>query len=128
MNLTEQYPSRLARQLLGFPRSLLFRTPPTRPTYGRRCCACSLTKEYITNQPEVPAPASQIAAPGLLHFRYRRTFCPASAPARPSSFRTGALCKATMPVRRATSSTERPDDCRARGPSEDGLRRGLELL
>ena len=27
MNLTEQYPSRRVRQLLGFPRSLLFRTP-----------------------------------------------------------------------------------------------------
>ena len=27
MNLTEQYPSRRVRQLLGFPRSLLYRTP-----------------------------------------------------------------------------------------------------
>jgi hypothetical protein len=27
MNLTEQYPSRLVRHLLGFPRSLLYRTP-----------------------------------------------------------------------------------------------------
>jgi hypothetical protein len=27
MNLMEQYPSRLFRQLLGFPRSLLYRTP-----------------------------------------------------------------------------------------------------
>jgi hypothetical protein len=27
MNLTEQYPSRRVRHLLGFPRSLLYRTP-----------------------------------------------------------------------------------------------------
>jgi hypothetical protein len=27
MNLSEQYPSRRVRQLLGFPRSLLYRTP-----------------------------------------------------------------------------------------------------
>jgi hypothetical protein len=27
MNLTEQYPSRRVGQLLGFPRSLLYRTP-----------------------------------------------------------------------------------------------------
>jgi hypothetical protein len=27
MNSTEQYPSRLVRHLLGFPRSLIYRTP-----------------------------------------------------------------------------------------------------
>ena len=75
MNLTEPYPSRRVRQLLGLPPDCCSAPQPMRPTYGRCCCACSLTGEFITNQRELLGPASQIAAPGLLHFRHRRTFC-----------------------------------------------------
>src|SRR5262249_24483054 len=35
------------------------RPRPTKPTCGRRCCAWSPTLKYITNQRELPAPASR---------------------------------------------------------------------
>jgi hypothetical protein len=75
MNLTEQYLSRPVRQLLGFPSRVLYCTPADAADYRRRSYACSLTKEFIKNQRELSAPASQIAASGLLHFRHLRTFC-----------------------------------------------------
>ena len=75
MNVPERYLSRRFRQLLGLPRSLLFRTPADAADLRAALLRLFADEEYITNQRELPAPASQIAAPGLLHFRHRRTLC-----------------------------------------------------
>jgi hypothetical protein len=59
MNLTEQYPSRRVRHLLGFPRSLLYRTPADAADPRAALLRLFADEEYITNQRELPAPASQ---------------------------------------------------------------------
>ena len=58
MNLTEQYPSDGSSSCSASRATCCSAPQPMRPTYGRCCCAYSLTGKLITNQRELLGPAS----------------------------------------------------------------------
>jgi len=108
MNLTEQCPGRRVRQLLGFPRSLLFRTPAD--AADLRAALLRLfagVRFYHESTPAVSAGqpnrrSGAFALPSPPVFLLDLSACSAVVVAN------GCIMRATMPVRRAASSTERP--------------------
>ena len=108
MNLTEQYPSRRVRHLLGFPRSLLYRTPADASDL-RAALLRLFADERVYRKSTRAASAGQpnrrsgaFALPPPPDFLRDLSACSAVVVAN------GCIMRATMPIRRAASSTERP--------------------
>ena len=108
MNLTEQYPNRRVRQLLGFPRSLLFRTPADAADF-RVTLLRLFADERVYHESTRAASAGRpnrrsgaLALPSPPDFLREWSACSAVVVAN------GCIMRATLPVRRAASSTERP--------------------
>ena len=75
MNLTEQYPSRRVRQLLGFPRSLLFRTPADEADLRPVLLRLFADEKFYHESTQAASAGQPNRRSGVLHFRHRRTFC-----------------------------------------------------
>ena len=108
MNVPERYPSRRVRQLLGLPRSLLFRTPADeadlRPVLLRLFADGRVyhksTRVARAGQPDRRSGASALPSPP--------DFLPDMIACSAVVVANRCIMAATMPVRRAASSTERP--------------------
>ena len=108
MNLTEPYPSRRVRQLLGLPRRLLFRTPADeadlRPVLLRLFADGRVyhksTRVARAGQPNRGSGASALPSPP--------DFLPDMIACSAVVVANRCIMRGTMPVRRAASSTERP--------------------
>jgi len=108
MNVPERYPSRRVRQLLGLPRSLLFRTPADeadlRPVLLRLFADGRVyhksTRVARAGQPDRRSGASELPSPP--------DFLPDMIACSAVVVANRCIMAATMPVRRAASSTERP--------------------
>ena len=106
MNLTEQYPSRRVRQLLGFPRSLLYRTPADASDLRAALLRLFADERFYHK-------STRAASAGQLNGRSGAF----AVPSPPDFLRelsagsavvvaNGCIVRARMPVRRAASSTD----------------------
>ena len=75
MNLTDQCPGLRVRQLLGPPRSLLFRTPADEADLLPVLLRLFADKRFYHESTRAASAGQPNRRSGVLHFRHRRTFC-----------------------------------------------------
>jgi len=108
MNLTEQYPSRRVRQLLGFPRSLLYRTPADAADLRAALLRLFADDRFYHKSTRATSAGGPNRRSGAFALPSRPDFLPDLSACSAVVVANGCIMRATMPVRRAASSTERP--------------------
>ena len=108
MNLTEQCPGRRVRQLLGFPRSLLYRTPADTADLRAALLRLFADDRFYHKSTRATSAGGPNRRSGAFALPSRPDFLPDMIACSAVVVANRCIMAATMPVRRAASSTERP--------------------
>ena len=99
MNLTEQYPSRRVRQLLGFPRSLLYRTPADAADLRAALLRLFADDRFYHKSTRATSAGGPNRRSGAFALPSRPDFLPDLSACSALVVANGCIMRATMPVR-----------------------------